>query len=455
MLIKELVTTQDVGSLFKKFKEDKYPIILESQKDPEKLGRYSFVMSDPFLVIKSKGNNIEILEENSKKNLQGSPLDIFQELLEKYKTDEKSHIPFTGGAAGYLSYDLCHHIEALPKSVTDDIDIPDLFLGFYDGVLAVDHLENKKYLIAHGFKESADQIIQKLKIKTEKKINLHQNKTNEKETIFHSNMNKKSYLKSIQKVKDYIYSGDIYQINFTQRFQCELNKSPYTIYERLRSTNPAPFASYMNFGEGEIVCCSPERFIQVRDGIIETRPIKGTIARGATLKEDKKNKKILKASEKDKSELLMIVDLERNDIGKISETGSVKVTELFSIEEYATVFQQVATVTGKLKKNISTADILKSTFPGGSITGAPKIRAMEIIDELEPTARNIYTGSIGYMGFDGSIDLNIVIRTILCKENTGYFQVGGGIVWDSDPESEYQESILKGKALKEALIWRE
>ncbi|ADO82351.1 aminodeoxychorismate synthase component I [Ilyobacter polytropus] len=455
MLIKELVTTQDVGSLFKKFKEDKYPIILESQKDPEKLGRYSFIMSDPFLVIKSKGNNIEILEENSKKNLQDSPLDILQELLEKYKTDEKSHIPFTGGAAGYLSYDLCHHIEALPKSVTDDINIPDLFLGFYDGVLAVDHLENKKYLIAHGFKESADQIIQKLKIKTEKKINLHQNKTDEKETIFHRNMNKKSYLKSIQKVKDYIYSGDIYQINFTQRFQCKLNKSPYTIYERLRSTNPAPFASYINFGEGEIVCCSPERFIQVREGIIETRPIKGTIARGATLKEDKKNKKILKASEKDKSELLMIVDLERNDIGKISETGSVKVTELFSIEEYSTLFQQVATVTGKLKKNISTADILKATFPGGSITGAPKIRAMEIIDELEPTARNIYTGSIGYMGFDGSIDLNIVIRTILCKENTGYFQVGGGIVWDSDPESEYQESILKGKALKEALIWRE
>ena len=210
----------------------------------------------------------------------------------------------------------------------------------------------------------------------------------------------------------------------------------------------------MNFGEGEIICCSPERFIQVRNGIIETRPIKGTIARGTTLKEDMKNRKILETSEKDKSELLMIVDLERNDIGRISETGSVKVTELFSIEEYATLFQQVATITGKLKSDISTADILKATFPGGSITGAPKIRAMEIIDELEPTARNIYTGSIGYIAFDGSIDLNIVIRTILCKENKAYFQVGGGIVWDSDPESEYQESLLKGKALKEALMWR-
>jgi para-aminobenzoate synthetase component 1 len=454
MLIKELITSLDAGNLFKKFKDDRYPIILESQKDPEKLGRYSFIMSDPFLVIKSKGDNIEIGEENGKRTVEGNPLDILQELLEKYKTDEKSDIPFTGGAAGFLSYDLCHHIESLPKTVTDDVDIPDLFLGFYDGILAVDHLKNKKYFIAHGFQEPADKIIEKLKIKTEKEIEIHQDKTDEKETVFHSNMDKRSYLESIQKVKDYIYSGDIYQINFTQRFNCLLNSSPYTIYERLRSTNPAPFASYMNFGEGEIICCSPERFIQVRNGIIETRPIKGTIARGTTLKEDMKNRKILETSEKDKSELLMIVDLERNDIGRISETGSVKVTELFSIEEYATLFQQVATITGKLKSDISTADILKATFPGGSITGAPKIRAMEIIDELEPTARNIYTGSIGYIAFDGSIDLNIVIRTILCKENKAYFQVGGGIVWDSDPESEYQESLLKGKALKEALMWR-
>ncbi|WP_319371029.1 aminodeoxychorismate synthase component I [uncultured Ilyobacter sp.] len=454
MLIKEITTDLDTGNLFKKFKDDRYPIILESQKDPEKLGRYSFMMSDPFMVIKSKGKSIEITEENTKKNIEGDPFHALQDLLDRYKTDEKSDITFTGGAAGYLSYDLCHHIESLPKTVTDDIHIPDLFLGFYDGILAVDHLENKKYLIAHGFKEDANEIIKKLKVKIEKKINLHRDKTDEKEPVFQSNMGKDFYLNSIQKVKDYIYSGDIYQINFTQRFQCKLNKSPYTLYERLRSTNPAPFASYMNFGEGEIVCCSPERFIQVRDGMIETRPIKGTIKRGSTPEEDAKNRKILEASEKDRSELLMIVDLERNDIGRISETGSVKVTELFNIEEYATLFQQVATITGKLKKDISTTDILKATFPGGSITGAPKIRAMEIIDELEPTSRNIYTGSIGYIAFDGSIDLNIVIRTILCKENAGYFQVGGGIVWDSDAESEYQESLLKGKALKEALMWR-
>lgn len=452
MIIKELVTTLDVGNIFKKFKEDRYPLILESQKDHKKLGRYSFIMSEPFLVIKSKGESIEVREENNIKNIVGSPFETLQELLSKYRISENSHIPFTGGAAGYLSYDLCHHVENLPRTVTDDVNIPDLFLGFYDGILAVDHLENKKYLIAHGLRESADEIIKKLETKIEKKTKEDESKADEKEVVFQSNMDKESYLESIQRVKDYIYSGDIYQINFTQRFQCRLNKSPYTIYERLRSTNPAPFASYMNFGDGEIVCCSPERFIQVRNGMIETRPIKGTITRGSNPEEDAENRKILETSEKDRSELLMIVDLERNDIGKISETGSVKVTELFSIEEYATLFQQVATITGKLKKDISTSDILKATFPGGSITGAPKIRAMEVIDELEPTARNIYTGSIGYIAFDGSIDLNIVIRTILCKENNGYFQVGGGIVWDSDPESEYQESLLKGKALKEALM---
>jgi para-aminobenzoate synthetase component 1 len=455
MLIKEIITDLDAGTLFIKFKNDEYPIFLESQKDPKKLGRYSFIMSDPFLVLKSKGKCIEVSEINIKKTVDGNPFDILQKYLEKYHVNNISQIPFTGGAAGYLSYDLCHHIENLPVTVKDDVNIPDLFLGFYDGIIAIDHLEDKKYLIAHGIKKDADKIIKNLEFK----INKKQKETKEEiikkqEVLFKSNMDKKYYQDSINRIKDYISSGDIYQINFTQRFECQLNKTPYTLYERLRKKNPAPFAAYMNFGEGEIVCSSPERFIQVKDGIIETRPIKGTIARGETPQEDMINKEILKNSEKDRSELLMIVDLERNDIGKISEAGSVEVPELFSIEEYATVFQQVATVRGKIKQNVTTVDILKATFPGGSITGAPKIRAMEIIDELEQTARNIYTGSIGYIGFDGSIDLNIVIRTVLCKDEKAYFQVGGGIVWDSTSESEYKESILKGKALKEALSWR-
>jgi len=202
------------------------------------------------------------------------------------------------------------------------------------------------------------------------------------------------------------------------------------------------------------VCCSPERFISVKDGVLETRPIKGTIARGETPEEDAANKETLINSEKDRSELLMIVDLERNDLGRVSEVGSVEVTELFHIEEYATVFQQVSTVKSIKRRDVGLSELLKATFPGGSITGAPKIRAMEVIDELETTSRNLYTGSIGYIGFDGDLDLNIVIRTVVCKDERAYFQVGGGIVWDSDPESEYEESVLKGRALKEALAWR-
>lgn len=207
----------------------------------------------------------------------------------------------------------------------------------------------------------------------------------------------------------------------------------------------------MDFGEGAIVSSSPERFIKVEDGIIETRPIKGTRPRGATPEEDKINREELLASEKDRSELLMIVDLERNDLGRIAKTGTVKVPELFVLEEYATVYHLVSTVVAEVKEECDAVDILEATFPGGSITGAPKIRAMEVIDELEPTQRNIYTGSIGYIGFNGDIDLNIVIRTVLCKDNKAYFQVGGGIVWDSDPEMEYQESLDKAKAQMMAL----
>ena len=247
----------------------------------------------------------------------------------------------------------------------------------------------------------------------------------------------------------------MYQINYTQRFEAKLNKSPFTLYKRLRKTNKAPFASYFDFGDYQVVSSSPERFIRVKNRKIDTRPIKGTIARGKTLEEDKINKDILSKSKKDQSELLMIVDLERNDLGKISKIGSVKVSDLFYIEEYATVFQQVANVEGILKDNVTLEDIIRATFPGGSITGAPKIRAMELIGKLEKTTRNIYTGSIGYISFNGDIDLNIVIRTILCKNNIGYYQVGGGIVWDSDAQLEYEESLLKGKALMEALMWKE
>ncbi len=453
-MLREINTELDALEILKRLQGERYPNILESQKDPERLGRYSFIMADPFLVVKAKKDRITIEDRGGSREVKGNPLDILQELMEKYKFDNDTHLPFIGGAVGYLGYDLCHHVEKLPNTVVDDVEIPDMFFGFYDGIVAVDHLEGNKYIAALGVEGEPTDRIEWMEEKLKREEVPSDKVYIDRDVEFHCNMSKDYYLDSIQRVKDYIYSGDIYQINFTQRFDCELNKSPMELYERLRETNPAPFASYMNFGEGEIVSCSPERFISLRDGILETRPIKGTIARGKTPEEDRRNREILVNSEKDRSELLMIVDLERNDLGRVSQVGSVEVTELFHIEEYATVFQQVSTVRSKIREDVGLAELLKATFPGGSITGAPKIRAMEVIDELEPTSRNIYTGSIGYLGFDGSLDLNIVIRTVVCKDEKAYFQVGGGIVWDSDPESEYEESVLKGRALKEALAWR-
>ncbi len=449
--------------LFEAVKKDgNYPFFLDSGMDSEKLGRYSFIGVDPFLMIKSEGNRVSLEEDGKIETMDGNPLDILQENLDLYKI-QKEEIPFVGGGVGYFSYELAHLMEKLPNTVKKDVDIPEMVMGFYDGVVIIDHRDDKKYIGAVGFKENIEEIIKKIEnnIKqAEKQLIIDNEKLkikNTKESVeikdreIVSNMSEEYYLKSIQKLKDYIYSGDIYQVNFTQRFECDFQGDSNELYKNLKSINPAPFAAYLDFGEGIIVSSSPERFIKLTDRTIETRPMKGTRPRGKSKIEDEKLKEDLVNSEKDRAELLMIVDLMRNDISRVAETGSVKVTELFHLEEYATVLQMVATIQGKLKEELSAVDIIKATFPGGSITGAPKIRAMEIIDELETTTRNIYTGSIGYLGFDGDMDLNIAIRTIVLKDKKAYFQVGGGIVWDSDPHEEYEESLVKGRALVKAL----
>ena len=454
MLIKEFKLKKDPFEIFKNFSQDDFPIFLDSQRDFQTIGRYSIIASEPFLKIRSKNKIIEIFKNNTWVKKNENPLNALQYYLDKYKISSEIDLPFLGGALGYFSYDLYNQIEQLNMKQIDDIDIYDMYLGFYSGVILIDNLLEKLYIIAHNFEKNEILIVEELekKIFYKKTIN---NITSLSSTNFKVNMTKKNYFDSIEIIKENIKNGNVYQINFTQRFQCKLNKTPLMLYERLRKTNPAPFAAYLDLKNFSIVSSSPERFIKVNKNKINTRPIKGTIARGKTLKEDFYNENILKESIKDKSELLMIVDLERNDISKISKPGSVKVTELFKIEKYSTVFQQIANIEGELKENINFKDILEATFPGGSITGAPKLKAIELIGKLEKTTRNIYTGSIGYISFHGNLDLNIVIRTVLCKKNMAYYQVGGGIVWDSNAQAEYEESLIKGKALKEALIWGE
>ena len=452
--------------IFPFFLEGDYPFFLDSGFYHRSIGRYSFMGKDPYMTFKSRKNKISIIKEGNVSYIEGNPIDILDDILNEYKClpVEASYPPFQNGAVGYLAYDLGWHIEALPNRAKNDIDLPESYFSFYDCVLAYDHLEGKCYLFSSGLpmkemeaekraKERLKEISTQLYAfienpqKVIKDSPPHGNQTSELKSHF----TKEEYCKAVQKAKDYIAAGDIYQMNMTQRFETKSLVPPWELYCRLRKINPAPFAAYLELEEGTIVSASPERFIKTVGDYIETRPIKGTRPRKDDDKFNEKMKNELLNSEKDKAELVMIVDLERNDLGRICEFGTVKVEELFRLETYATVFHLVSTIIGKIKPNNGFKEVIKATFPGGSITGAPKIRAMEIIEELEPVKRGIYTGSIGYLNLSGNLDLNIVIRTIIIKDDKTYFQVGGGIVADSVPEEEYQETLDKAKALITAL----
>lgn len=457
MLVKKIDTKLNSFQLYTIFKDRKDSFFLDSGMDSEKLGQFSFIGFDPIALFKSKDREIVIKRDGVETVSKGNPFDELQKLIAEYKVDYITDIPFVGGAVGYFSYDLCHHVEKLPRTAIDDVDIPDAYFGIYDGIIAIDHRggSDDVYIASLGIKSDEEELYLEILEAIEKgesegvDIVLPEKK---KKSEFKSNFaSKEEYKSAIEKVRAYIKTGDIYQANLTQRFETTIEETPYELYGKLRSINPAPFASYLNLDGFQIVSSSPERFIKLRDGMIETRPIKGTIPRGKTEEEDRKNREQLLSSEKDKAELLMIVDLERNDLGRVAKTGTVKVTELFHLEEYATVYHLVSTIVAELREDCDAIDCVKATFPGGSITGAPKIRAMEVIDELEPTQRNIYTGSIGYIGFNGDMDLNIVIRTVVCKGDKAYFQVGGGITWDSDPQLEYEETLHKAKALMDSL----
>lgn len=450
----------DAFALFSCIKKEPYPFLLEGGMDHENLGRYSMIGWDPYLLIKAWPDRVEVKTFVGTEQSQGDPFDILEGYLKEYKRDERNELPFNGGAVGFFSYDLKNRLEKLPQTAAVDMNVCQMHFGFYDKVLVIDHQEKKTYAATYGVTGDSEGILDAI----EKRVmelcqtdvsglddEIFKAMKNSEEVHYTSNFTKPEYLEALDSIHEYIRQGDIYQANLTQRFTADLKSSPETLYRILRKVNPAPFASYIPMDEGAIVSSSPERFLKLTDGLMETRPIKGTVPRGSTQEEDEKNKAWLAASEKDRAELLMIVDLERNDLGRVAKTGSVKVTELYKIEAYPTVYHLVSTVQAHLKEDASTVDLVKATFPGGSITGAPKIRAMEIIDELEPTARNVYTGSIGYIDLNGDMDLNIVIRTFVCLDDKAYFQAGGGIVWDSDNEMEYEETFHKAIALMRSI----
>jgi len=477
-LIEEVSTSLTAPELFELIKDKPYSFFLDSGMDPQRLGRYSFLGSEPFLVVSSRGSEVSVARGQKHEVQHGNPFDIIGKLLETYKLDHcPAPVPFLGGAVGYFGYDLCHFIEHLPSTAIDDLKLPESYFAFYDTVVAFDHLEGKAYLVATGFPEMeegewlrrARMRLEEVKdwlcsghsvIASEAKqsgdrdcfgANGPRDDRQNKEIMLKSNFTPEEYIKAVNRVREYIAAGDVFQVNLSQRFEADLEISPFELYKRLRGVNPAPFASYLNFPGVAIVSASPERFLKVKGDLVETRPIKGTRPRGKDPAEDERLAYELVHSAKDRAENVMIVDLERNDLGRVCCYGTVKVTELAILETFPTVFHLTSTVIGRLCRGKSNIDLLKATFPGGSITGAPKVRAMEIIDEIEPTKRSVYTGSIGYLSFNGDVDINIVIRTFLIRQGRAYFQVGGGIIYDSDPEAEYVETLDKAKALIRAL----
>jgi len=441
--------------------------LFESVKGSEKIARYSFIGLEPYMILRVKDGVVEIESEGRRSLSTGKPLAKLAGILEGYNQIASPELPpFQGGAAGILSYDFVHYLERLPKTTPDDLQIPDAHFFIVDRLIAFDHRDGKAWaIVVPGLRNPGSNLSSIYDEAEEaldnicRRLNTPYNTTRVAVTPegpvriepIHE-MKKEDYTDMVRRAKEYIAAGDIFQANLSQRvsaFIGELN--PWNLYTMLRDINPAPFAGFIDFGDYSIVSSSPERLVRVRNGIIETRPIAGTRPRGRDMAEDEAMRAELLLNEKERAEHIMLIDLERNDLGKVSDYGSVEVDELMITEDCSHVIHIVSNIRGKLARGRTCIDVIRAVFPGGTITGVPKVRCMEIIDELEPVRRGPYTGSMGYIGFSGNMDLNIVIRTFVIKNGYAYVQAGAGIVADSDPEGEYHETLKKAEALLRTL----
>lgn len=443
MIIEEIKDVTPYGA-FEALRRLNMPFFLERTEDGRRL---TYVAADPFSVVRTKPALAVLVEDDWITAVPGA-FEALTELLKKYASPEKGPFPFNSGAVGYFSYDLKDKIEPKLKSPyeKDSLRLPISVYGIYDPIFVYSHDEGKGYLVSlRGDKRKMDRF-KGLFEKTSGPEGAV-----EPATGFTSSVTKEEYIEAIKKAKAYISEGDIYQINLSHRLTIGWAGDPFALFKSLIIKHPAPFASFLDMGAFQIISNSPERLLKVKDGCVETSPIKGTRPRGMDEAADKAFIEELKDSKKEKSEHVMIVDLERSDLGKISEPGTVEVTGFETVETYPNLHHMVSTVKGRLKPDIDAPGALKAVFPGGSITGAPKIRAMEIIDELETVKREIYTGGIGWFDLGGGADIAMAIRTAVYKSGELYLNVGGGIVADSDPEKEYTETILKARDFLDAL----
>jgi len=450
----ELPYQRDSSALFSAIANEPWSIFLDSGYPSLDYGRYDILSCRPYTTLQTYGGQTVIKDSSGHEDHSTEdPFFLVQRFLGT-KKENRTGLPFCGGAMGYFAYDLGRRMENLPDIAENDIPAPDMAIGLYDWAVVVDHHQRRSWLAGYGDNPHTLEAWRDL-------LQLFQTSSSRLPVNFSprspivSNLDKAAYARAFDRIKHYIVEGDCYQVNLSQRFNIEVSGSPWDAYLRLRSVNPAPFSGFFNIAETVVLCSSPERFLKVSNDQVETKPIKGTRRRSAFAYEDRALAVDLLESEKDRAENLMIVDLLRNDLGKNCVTGTVRVPKLFALESYATVHHLVSTITGQLRPDRHVLDLLRGCFPGGSITGAPKLRSMEIIEELEPHRRKIYCGSMGYVGCDGNMDCNIAIRTLLYHAGNMYCWAGGGIVSDSVMESEYQECFDKAAAMLYLLETRE
>ena len=447
-IIKEMKPARGAAELYTYFAGTDDSVFLDSSL-VNKLGRYSVIGAVPYLKLVKEGNGFYI---NGEKETTCSFETYMKTYLAEHKDKNNTELPIISGAIGYFSYEYGRKLMEVDSVKEDLVSIPDAVLVFYDFYIIEDRHEQRTYLIANGITREAAKLLDEMESRINgKPVYMQKESDTEYPIEVQPNFAKDEYKQAVDRMIRYIIEGDIYIVNMTQQLTVKSDKVPLDVFYDLRENNPSPFGGYFDYGDFQIVCASPERFLKMQKGHVNTRPIKGTRKRGETPEEDMLMRTELEKSEKDKSELLMIVDLERNDLNRVCNPGSVKVTELFTVEEYATVFHLVSDIEGDLEESKNIMDLLEAAFPGGSITGAPKYRAMEIIDEMENNKRNLYTGSIGYLTLDGDCDFNIVIRTALHKDGKYYLGVGGGITAESDLEFEYEETLQKAKAVLQAM----
>ncbi|MCW8906673.1 MAG: aminodeoxychorismate synthase component I [Sedimenticola sp.] len=444
---RELPYSADTSRLFDAIASRPWAVFLDSGVPGTRQGRYDILTCDPQLTLVTRGSQTRLREADGRiQDSTGDPLELLQQALRRHPRLKPGPLPFQGGAIGYFSYDLGRRFERLPELAGDSDRLPEMAVGIYDLALVVDHHNRKSWIVGSGSEARRDRLIRLLD-DGRPDVTAPFRVVGEVE----SNMTRDRYAEAFSRVQRFIRDGDCYQVNLAQRFSVRTEGDPWTAYRRLRQLSPAPFAGYLNLPFCQVLSSSPERFLSLRESRVETWPIKGTAPRGSDRASDRENREGLLRSDKDRAENLMIVDLLRNDLGRSCRPGSISVDSLFSVESYATVHHLVSRISGSLAPGQDGLDLLRGCFPGGSITGAPKLRAMEIIEQLEPHRRGVYCGSLGYIGWDGNMDTSIAIRTMLHIDGRMRLWAGGGLVADSRMEDEYQETYHKARAMLQLL----